>query len=94
MKCCDARFHKRLFAPFRNRLSEGSLEAHQFLPINGKLLGANSFVRHSADPVNDFRHADKNLFGVASPQRTRSAERPRIDDCHLPASRAAPRRYR
>src|SRR5260370_3661700 len=87
----DPGFRKPLLAVLRNRLSERALEAHQFLPINANLLGPNPFPFHSADPVKGFRSADKNLFRVASPERARPAERPRIDNCHLPSSRPAPR---
>src|SRR5262245_58683938 len=87
----DPGFRKPLLPVFGNRLSERALETHQFLPINANLLGPNPFPFHSADPVNSFCSTDKNLFRVASPQRTRPAERPRIDNCHLPSSRPAPR---
>src|SRR5260370_19365224 len=87
----DPGFRKPLLAVLRNRLSERPLKAHKFLPINANLLGPNPFPFHSADPVKGFRSADKNLFRVASPERTRPAERPRIDNCHLPSSRPAPR---
>src|SRR5229473_475520 len=90
----DPGFRKPLFPAFGDRLSERPLEAHQLLPINLKFLGLNSFALHSARPVNGFRSADKNLFGVASPERARPSEWPRIDDCHLPSGRPAPRRHR
>src|SRR5260370_10718824 len=90
----DPGFRKPLFPVFGDRLSEQPLEAHQFLPINLQLLGPNPFPFHSADPVKGFRSADKNLLRVASPKRARPAERPRIDDCHLPSGRPAPRRNR
>src|SRR5712692_5350751 len=90
----DPGFRKPLFPVFGDRLSERPLEEHQFLPINLQLLGPNPFPFHSADPVKGFRSADKNLLRVASPKRARPAERPRIDDCHLPSGRPAPRRNR
>src|SRR6266478_1689357 len=90
----DPRFRKPLLPVFGNRLGERPFEANQLLPINLEFLGLNSFALHSAHPVKGFRSTDKNLFGVASPERARPAERPRIDDCHLPSSRPAPRRHR
>src|SRR6266478_128682 len=87
----DPRFRKPLLPVFGNRLGERPFEANQLLPINLEFLGLNSFALHSADPVKGFRSTDKNLFGVASPERARPAERPRIDNCHLPPSRPAPR---
>src|SRR5215471_12020854 len=87
----DAGFRKPFFPVFGNRLSERALETHQFLPINARLLCPNPFPFHSADPVNSFCSTDKNLFGVTSPECTRPAERPGIDDCHLPSSRPATR---
>src|SRR5216683_6793772 len=90
----DPGFRKPLFPVFGDRLSERPLEAHQFLPINLQLLGPYPFPFHPADPVKGFRSADKNLLRVASPKRARPAERPRIDDCHLPSGRPAPRRNR
>ena len=72
----DPSFRKPLFPVFGNRLNERALEAHQFLPINPKLLGPNPFPFHSADPIKGFRSADKNLFRVASPERARPPERP------------------
>src|SRR5439155_12599456 len=87
----DPGFRKSLFLLFGNRLRERALETHQFLPINANLLGPNPFPFHSADPVKGFCSADKNLFRVASPERARPPERPRIDNCHLPSSRPAPR---
>jgi hypothetical protein len=75
MESGDPGLHKPLFSVFRNRLSERSLEAHQFLPINLKVLGPNPFPFHSADPIKCFRSADKNLFRIASPERTRPTER-------------------
>src|SRR6266436_4988579 len=87
----DPGFCEPFFAVFGNRLSERALETHQFLPIDANLLGPNPFPFHSADPVNSFCSPDKNLFGVASPERARPAERPGIDNCDLPSSRPAPR---
>src|ERR1700676_4291799 len=94
MKGCDTCFRKFLFRALWNRLSERSLEAHQFLPINLKILGLNSFALHSAHPVDNFRGADKNFFGIASAQSTGTAKWPGIDNRHLPLSRATSRRYR
>src|SRR5260370_290045 len=90
----DTVFRKPFFPVLGNWLGERPLEAHQLLPINLKFLGLNSFALHSSRPVNGFRSADKNLFRVASPERACPAERPRIDDCHLPSCRPAPRRHR
>src|SRR5258708_2278431 len=90
----DPGFREPLFPVFGDRLSERPLEAHQFLPIDLQLLGPNPFPFHSADPIQGLRSAYKNLLRVASPERARPAERPRIDDCHLPSGRPAPRRHR
>src|SRR6266852_5812511 len=90
----DPGFRKSLFLLFGNRLRERALETHQFLPINANLLGPNPFPFHSADSVKGFCSADKNLFRVASSEGARPPERPRIDDCHLPSGRPAPRRNR
>src|SRR6266852_3842319 len=90
----DPSFREPLFPVFGDRLSERPLEAHQFLPINLQLLGPNPFPFHSADPIHGLRSAYKNLLRVASPERARPAERPRIDDCHLPSGRPAPRCHR
>src|SRR6267143_2511670 len=94
MECGDPGFRKPLCPAFRNQLNERSFEAHQFPPINPKVLGPNPFPFHSADPIHSLRSAYKNLLRVASPERARPAERPRIDDCHLPSGRPAPRRHR
>src|SRR5258708_8091518 len=90
----DPGFRHPLFPVCGARLRERPFEAHQSLPINLQLLGPYPFPFHSADPVKGFRSADKNLLRVASPKRARPAERPRIDDCHLPSGRPAPRRNR
>src|SRR5260370_1242317 len=89
VECRDPGFRKLLFPVSGNRLRERALESHQVLPINANLLGPNPFSFHSADPVNSFCSTDKNLFRVASPERARPAERPGIDNCHLPSSRPA-----
>src|ERR1700730_6746490 len=89
----DPGFRKPLFPAFGNRLSERALETHQFGPIYANLLSPNPFPFHSADPVNSFCSTDKNLFRVASPERARPAERPGINDCHLPSNGPAPRRH-
>src|SRR5258708_12988922 len=86
----DPGFRKSLFLLFGNRFRERALETHQFLPINANSLGPNPFPFHSADPVKGFCSADKNLFRVASPERARPPERPRIDNSHLPSSRPPP----
>src|SRR6266446_4345893 len=83
MECGDPGFRNPLFPAFRNRLSERSFEAHQFPPINPKVLGPNPFPFHSAGPIKSFRCADQNLFRVASPERARPPEWPRIDDCQV-----------
>src|SRR5712692_8965579 len=88
MECRDPRFRKPLFPVFRNGLRKRPLKAHQLLPINLKLLGLNSFAFHSAGPVDDFRSTHKDLFRVASTQRTGTTERPRINNRYLPSSRA------
>ena len=80
MECRDPSFRKPIFLPFGNGFRERPLETHQFLPINTDLLGPNPFASHSADPVNSFRSADKNLLRIASPECARPAERPRIDN--------------
>src|SRR5260370_1481253 len=91
MERCDPGFRKLFFQVFGDRLSERALETHQLLPINANLLGPNPFPFHSPDPVNSFCSTDKNLFRVATPERACPAERPGIDNCHLPSSRPAPR---
>src|SRR5215470_674198 len=85
----DAGFHEGLFPIPGNRPSEGALKAHQFGPVNLQLLGPDSIPLHSPGPIDYLRSADKHLLGIASAQRTRAAERPRIDNCHLPSGRAA-----
>src|SRR6516225_500121 len=85
----DAGFHEGLFPIPGKRPSEGALKAHQFGPVNLQLLGPDSIPLHSPGPINYLRSADKHLLGIASAQRTRAAERPRIDNCHLPSGRAA-----
>src|SRR5258708_12195413 len=93
MECRDAGFRKPLFPVLRNRLREPTLEAHQLLPINPKLLGLNSLTLHAATPINHLRSAHKHLFWVASTQATSTPERPRLDNRNLPSCQAPPPRY-
>lgn len=77
-----------------------TLNAEYFSPTRREEYQSEAFkqapkFRVKKEMISDFCRADKNLFRVASRQLTRSAEGPRIVDCHLPASKASPpRRYR
>src|SRR5579862_4854692 len=76
MECRDTGLRECLFRVLRNWAGERPLETYQFLPIYLKLIGLNSAPLHSANPIDSFRSAHQNLLRVASPQRTRTAERP------------------
>src|SRR5579862_5882142 len=76
MECCDTDPLECLFRVLRNWAGERPLETHQFLPIYPKLIGLNAAPLHSANPIDSFCGAHQDLLRVASPQRTRTAERP------------------
>jgi hypothetical protein len=88
MERCNASLDKLSFAFLRNRFGECALKTHQLGPINLQLLGPDSIPIHSPDPINRIRSTHKHLFRIATAQCAGTAERPRIDKCHLPSGRA------
>src|SRR5262249_46785575 len=75
MECGNARLDESRFPIFWDRFGECTLKAHQFGPINLQLIGPDSVPLHSPGPINCFRSTHKHLFGIASAQCTRTAER-------------------
>jgi hypothetical protein len=62
-------------------------------PISSRRASRNRarpFAEHPAGVIDGFGGADEDLFSIAAAQRAGAAERLVIDDCHLPAGRAAP----
>jgi hypothetical protein len=70
---------------------ERALETHQFLPINANLLGPESLSLSFGRPGQGLLQRRQEPFSGRIPERTRPAERPRVDNCHLPSTRPAPR---
>src|SRR5438105_4719795 len=91
MKRHDARFREAFFTLLGNGLGESTLEAHQFTPINRKLLGPNSIAFHPALPIEHFGRAYQHLFRIASPQRARATEWSGINYRDLPSCCSTPR---
>jgi hypothetical protein len=82
------------FAMLGDGLRESTLETHQFMPINGKLVGPNSLAFHPASPVDHFGGAYQHFFRIAPPQRAGAPERSGINYCDLPSCGSTSRCHR
>ncbi len=66
---------KAPFLTLGHGIGKGTLELHQFKPLNSSIVSANTSSFHTPDPVSGFGGADKHLFGIASAQGASTAER-------------------
>ena len=94
MEGLNARFGVVCLTILWYRISERSLEADEFRPINPSLIAADPFSLHTLDPIHHFSGANQHFLRVATAKSAGTSKGPRISDCYFPTCRGALRRDR
>jgi hypothetical protein len=93
MEGLDARLRKALLEEGRRGVRVGALEPHQRRPIDPHLGGPDPLAGHPLHGIQGFAGTHQHLFGMAAPQCTGPAKRPRINDGDGPPRGTTARRH-
>jgi len=94
MEGLNARFGEICLTILWYWISERSLEADEFRPINPCLIALDPFSLHTLDPIHHCSGANQYFLRVATTKSASTSKGPRISDCYFPTCRGALRRDR
>src|SRR5262252_1521633 len=85
MKGVDADLVISRLSGLRHRIGERPFELHERVPIDFRIAAGHNLASHPPAPIDYISDADQDLLRIAAAQRTRAAERTRVDDGYVPA---------